>query len=217
MCERPIDWKKLTPIAGGADSEVYRDYERGTVIKLYHNADLDLIRRYMELTNSAAAFLANNRRLGTIEMDGETWQMAVQVVPIKEVIDYQGCPIGISSYVAGPKLDSFLGQSRFYESDLLDPENVQEKAFLERLQASLPQRPGTYGQLSSYIRPVSRILNEALGVGGILFGSINVKLRADVSEKMLRFVITDIADSIERISFEVQRDFSGSPVPSLSG
>ena len=199
MPERRIDWSQLAEIAEGTDSTVFI-HPNGTVIKRYNYiTTLEPLTRYKEITNRAAIWIQNNPICGEMGIESEKWELGTEIVPIQEVILTDAGPVGISKYVAGPKLQTICGFHALVVCDLDGVDDPNERDFLVKL-IDVFRDDDVWDQYWNYLRPIPAKLDRALGISGFFFADVNVKVRADLKKQKVKFIVTDISDTI--LAFE---------------
>ena len=186
-------------IAVGPDSSVYRDGK--FVIKQYPTLNYDTLLKYQRFTNQVAQSLYENPDVGTVSIQGNPWRVHFSVAPILEVsedVPHQTK----SAYVAGPNAFSMLERSK-RASLGIDELNEEERHFMLRLLGLLENR-GFWHEFSASTNTdglIDRIRQETQVENLRSIARVNTKLRANVDQRELQIVITDLGNNISSLVF----------------
>lgn len=182
-------------IARGFDSAVYK--VDGFVYKVYHSGMDEEVQRYAGLMNGASEFLVEHPRVRKISLGDEDFTCTTEVNPTLLVDrDVEGVPFAIAEYVPGPNLVQ-LGHQPVEELVDLSPD---EREFFSMISRKDLARWRLSAGLEEELQLATKAIADKMGIKGLGYDAINVKVRKVPDQNALRLIFTDLAASISDVT-----------------
>lgn len=162
---------------GYGEALIYRveSERRSKVWKIYPGFSLSTIEKYQALTAIAANYA--NGRLWKISTSDKSIEFPFiwKVIPIDQVIEYQGYPLAISEWINGPSVQDLLDRNNRF-GGLKHP--------LQRIEAA------DYQSVSGSMSQFCEQLNRDLVISHVWFTTVNTKPQGN------QIRVTDICPSV---------------------